>query len=879
MDRKKETRARARTPRARASARPAPEPQIESPRVPTDGPAAVLAWFKSQGWNPWNFQTQVWAAYRSGRSGLLQVPTGAGKTYAAVMGPLAELIDESRAGARPRRVDGLRLLYITPLRAVARDIELAIKRPIEELGLPLSVESRTGDTTQSVRQKQRERLPNVLITTPESLCLLLTRDNASELLRNVRAAVIDEWHELLSSKRGTQTELALAALRGLAPGLRTWALSATLQNLQQAAQAAVGGSADPLIIRGEIERPVIISSLLPQAARFPWAGHMGLTMLPQVLAWLDPEQATLVFLNTRAQAELWYQAIRISRPEWEPVLGLHHGSIDRARRQVLEAGLKSGAVRIVVATSSLDLGVDFAPVQRVMQIGSPKGIARLMQRAGRASHRPGAPCHIVCVPTHALELVEIAAVRSAIAEGHIEPRQPLDKPLDVLVQHLVSSSLGTGFRPDPLFEEVRTAYSYRDLTRQEFDWCMELVRDGGRTLGAYPEHHRIAPQTGEPNAIHRVSSPRLASLHRLNVGTITSEMTLDIRLASGRRLGSIEEYFVSHLRPRDKFVFAGRVLEFVGLRELSAIVKPASGRTTRTPHWSGTRLPISESLADAVRMALQHAAAGEYASDELLAARPIIEAQQHLSAVPAHDELLIEITRTREGRHLFVYPFEGRLVNGGLAALLALRISRRVATTFSTASTDYGFELLTGDALDFDALLTPELFSPDNLADDALQSANVSDLAKAQFREIARVSGLVYQHHPGARKTGRQVFSTAALIYDVFREFDADNLLLEQARREVLQRQFEQSRLTRALERLSTSRFLIKHTNGPTPLGLPLVLERLGGGRVSSETIEERVRKMTEAWQAQIAAPATRTRTRPTPASPPKSKRGTPPAA
>lgn len=821
----------------------------------SSGIACIRGWFASQGWEPWEFQSQTWDAYLAGRSGLLQVPTGAGKTYAAVLGPLAELIDEASRGGKVGRVSGLRILYITPLRAVARDIELALRRPVEELDLPFTVESRTGDTTQSIRRRQAERLSNVLITTPESLSLLLTRENAAEALGGARAVVVDEWHELLSSKRGTQTELAMARLRGIAPAVRTWALSATLSNLEDAARAAVGVGVEPEIIRGSIERPIVIETLVPKKGRLPWAGHMGLTMLPEVLEWLDPKISTLVFLNTRAQAELWYQAIGVSRPEWEGVLGLHHGSIDRARRAKIEAGLKSGETRIVVATSSLDLGVDFAPVERVMQIGSPKGLARLLQRAGRASHRPGAPCHIVCVPTHGLELVEVAAARRAIAEGHIEARTPLDKPLDVLVQHFVSCSLGAGFRPGELFEEVRRAYSYRTLTRQEFDWCLELVRDGGKTLGAYPEHHRVRAESEDPEAVHRVSTPRLAALHRLNVGTITGEMTLDIRMASGRRLGSIEEYFISNLRGGDRFVFAGRVLEYVGTRGLAAIVRPASGRTTRTPHWAGTRLPISESLSEAVRYALERAASGIYDSAELETARPIIEAQQRMSIVPSHAQVLVEATRTREGHHLFVFPFEGRLVNGGLAALLALRLSRRVPTTFSTASNDYGFELLTADALDWETLVTPDLFATAGLADDALHSANVSDLARAQFREVARVSGLVYQSYPGAKKTGRQVFSTSSLLYDVFQEFDPENMLLEQARREVLQRQFEQSRLARTMDRLSSSEIVLRRTETPTPLGLPLVIERLGG-RISSETLAQRVEKMTSQWIADNQAAA-----------------------
>lgn len=807
-----------------------------------DGLSVVRGWFASNGWTPWPFQEEVWNAYLTERSGLLQVSTGAGKTYASFMGAVAEAIDDQARDGKAA-VRGLRVLYITPLRAVSRDVELALKRPVLELGLPLRVESRTGDTSQSLRTRQGTSLPEVLVTTPESLTLLLSRENAAEQFAGVRACIVDEWHELIASKRGTQTELALARLRRIAPRMRTWALSATLDNLDEAAQAAVGTRAEPVVVRGNMPRPVVITTLFPSERGLPWAGHMGMSMLPEVLKWLDPARSTLVFLNTRAQAEIWYQAILHSRPDWAGVLGLHHGSIDRAAREHIEAGLKDGSVRIVVATSSLDLGVDFAPVERVMQIGSIKGIARVLQRAGRAAHRPGATCEIVCVPTYALELVEIAAARKAIERGEIEPRLPMDKPLDVLTQHLVTCALGSGFNPDELFEEVREAYSFRLLTRQEFDWCLELVEHGGKTLAAYPEHHRVRPENGR----YVVSTPGLAKLHRLNVGTITGEATMDIRYMTGRRLGSIEEYFVSSLRPTEKFVFAGKVVEFMGIREGAAIVRAASGKTNFTPHWAGTKLPMSESLSEAVRTTLERCRDGVYDAPELELARGIIEAQQRLSSVPSHDELLIELTETRDGYHAFVYPFDGRLVHGGLAALLALRLSRLVPTTFAISCNDYGFELLTGDNLAFEQLITPDLFSPENLARDALESVNVSELAKVQFREIARVSGLIFQSYPGARKSGRQTLASASLMYDVFREFDPENLLLEQARREVLQRQFEQSRLARTLERLESARLVIRSMPRPSPLGFPLVIERLRG-RLSSETISDRIEKMKQAW-------------------------------
>lgn len=805
----------------------------------------VEGWFSARGWVPADFQREAWEHAAAGRSGLIQVATGAGKTYAAFMGGLISCIDEWRDRDEPPR--GPRVLYLTPLRAVARDIESALRRPCEDLKLPLRVGARTGDTSATERSRQRGELPQVLVTTPESLTLLLMRDGAAETFGGVVLVVVDEWHELLASKRGTQTELALARLRRIAPRLRTWALSATLENLEQAAAAAVGIGCDPVIVRGRAERPTVIRTLLPEDTRLPWAGHMGFAMLPAVLGELDPSVSTLVFLNTRAQAELWYQAIWHSRPDWREVLALHHGSVDRAARERAERGLKDGSVRIVVATSSLDLGVDFAPVERVFQIGSCKGLARLLQRAGRSGHRPGAECRVVCVPTHGIELLEISAARRALASGRIEPRTPPDKPLDVLVQHIVTRAMGDGFRADELFEEVRSAFSYSSLTREEFDWCLALVRDGGRSLYAYEEHHRIEERDDGPGPRYRVRNARVARAHRLNVGTIVSEMTLDLRLISGKRIGSIEDYYIGKLHAGDRFVFAGRVLEFVGIRGTAAVARPATGRTTATPHWAGTRLPISESLSEAVRAELEHCARGVYDAPELEAARSIVEAQRAISAVPSADELLVELTHTREGNHLFIYPFEGRLVNAGLAALLALRLSRRVPTTFSTAANDYGLELLTADDLPFESMLTPQLFEVGDLAREAEESLNLGELARTQFREVARVSGLVAQNYPGVRKTGRQAFSTASLMYDVFREFEPDNLLLQQARREVLQRQYEASRLARTLSRLARAKVIFRVTDRPTPLGFPLVLERVGE-RLSSETLQSRVEKMKQSW-------------------------------
>lgn len=823
----------------------------------------IRGWFAGRGWTPKEFQDEAWRAQLSGRSGLIHVPTGAGKTYAAFMGPLAELLAGARGADGGGAVGGdagaggLRVLFVTPLRAVSRDIERALRLPVSDLdpGGSIRVESRTGDTSSSVRARQRKRLPEVLVTTPESLSLLLSRDDAPSALCGVRCVIMDEWHELMSSKRGSLAELALTRLRGFAPRVRTWALSATISNLDDAARAAVGARDEPVVISGAIERPVRIETVLPATDQpFPWAGHLGLKMLPRVLEAIEtdgeglPAASTLVFVNTRSQAERWYHAIEAARPEWRAVIGLHHGSIDREDRARIEAGLSGGGVRLVVATSSLDLGVDFAPVERVMQVGSPKGIARLMQRAGRSGHRPGASCRILCVPTNGLELVEIASVRRAIAAGRIEPRAMDTEPLDVLAQHMVTAAMGGGFEAGALYEQVRGAWSYRDLRRESFDWALGLVEHGGSTLSAYPEYRRV--ERGD-DGVYRVGSSKIARTHRMNIGTITSDAVLDVRFGNGRRIGFIEESFIDKLRRGDRFVFAGRVLEYQRTRELSAIVRSARGSTTHTPIWGGTRLPITESLSDAVREGLEAARDGVFDPEtepELAASAGLIERQNRLSRVPSRDETLVEVCESREGSHLFVFPFEGRLVHDGLAALTALRLTRLRGATFSTASNDYGFELLTGPGYPFASLVGESLFSVDRVGEDAVESVNMGAMARKQFREVARVAGLVVQSVPGAAKSMRQVSERSGLIYDVLEEFDPENLLLAQAKREVLEKQFERSRLGRTMRRLSAGPLVVRRIERPTPLSLPLVIERVGA-ILSSESLADRIAAMSAAWE------------------------------
>ena len=818
-------------------------------------------WFARKGWQPFPFQREAWVAYLRGESGLIHAATGTGKTLAAWLGPVAEWLAENNSQqaetpkSKIQNPKSLRVVWLTPLRALAADTLEALRLPLAELGVPWTLETRTGDTAAATRARQRKHLPNALITTPESLTLLLARDDAPKLFRDLRAVIVDEWHELLASKRGVQTELALAHLRTFAPGLRTWGLSATLGNLDLALTALTGVHHNqgpspqppaPSLIQGEVPKTLIIDALIPtEIERFPWAGHLGLRMLPQVVAAIEEGRSALVFTNTRAQTEIWYQAILDARPDWAGEIALHHGSLGRDVRDWVERALKEGTVRCVVCTSSLDLGVDFAPVDRVLQIGSPKGVARLLQRAGRSGHSPGRPSRVTCVPTNAFELIEVAAVRRAVAAGHIEARPPLQNPLDVLVQHLVTCALGGGFVADALLAEVRTTYAYRDLTDDEWQWAIDFVTSGGAALGNYPEYRRVVVREDR----YVVEDKQIARRHRQSIGTIVSEAALSVQFLRGGRLGSVEESFVSRLKAGDRFVFAGRTLEFVRLRDMTVWVRLASSVKGTVPRWSGSRMPLSTELAAAVRATLEQAADGVFDQPELEAVRPILAIQNRWSAIPRTDELLIEQLKTREGHHLFFYPFEGRSVHEGLAALFAYRLSQLQPISFTIAVNDYGFELLSPDPISLESIVSLQqttdhgLLTTHNLAHDITAALNATEMARRQFREIARVAGLVYQGFPG-EKNARQLQASSGLIYDVFQQYDPANRLLDQATREVLDRQLEQSRLARALERLSGAQLLVREVKRPTPFAFPLIVDRMRE-TLSSEKLADRVRKMT----------------------------------
>ncbi len=850
------------------SARPLPS-LVEAPGLDAD------AWFAARGWQVFAFQREVWAAMAAGQSGLLHATTGSGKTYAVWFGALAradviprpadviprpadvilrpadvilseakDLVATNRRGSSLRSerqvAPPLGVLWLTPMRALAADSARAMKTPIDDLGLAWTIGIRTGDTPAAERAKQDRRFPTALVTTPESLSLMLTREAARDELAAIHTVVVDEWHELMGNKRGVQVQLALARLRRWNPRLVVWGLSATLGNLSEAMHVLLGHE-DGLAVRGRIEKNLVIDTLLPDSpGRFSWGGHLGKQMQKPVVEEIERSSTTLVFVNMRSQAEAWYQLILAERPDWAGLVALHHGSLDKEVRDWVEIGLKEGRLKAVVATSSLDLGVDFLPVERVLQIGSPKGVARLLQRAGRSGHAPGRASRITLVPTNTLELVEAVAARRAALAGKIEKRATPDKPFDVLVQHLATIAIGGGFTADAMYAEVKGAWAYRKLTPAEFQWALDFVVQGGSSLAAYPEYHRVV--AGD-DGVYRVPDRAIARRHKLNVGTIVSDASMQVKYLTGGRIGVVEEGFVARLKKGDCFVFAGRTLEFVRAEEMTAYVKRADGKRAAMISWAGAKMPLSSELADSVMEVLADAAQGDFFEPEMEAARPMLETQARLSRIPTPKTLLVERLVSREGQHLFLYPFAGRNAHIGLGSLLAWRLSKDEPNTFSIVINDYGLELLSAKPVDPAPLIDQSLFDEGDLLHDVLASLNSSELARRRFREIARVSGLISQGFPGQQKSTRQLQASSSLFYEVFRKYDGANRLLGQAESEVLSQELDIERLREVLRRMREQRLVFVELAVPSPFALPLMVERFRE-KLSTEKLKDRLERM-----------------------------------
>ena len=777
--------------------------------------STLQPFFAAKGWQPFDFQKQTRDAYLAGKSGLLHAPTGLGKTLAVYLGPLAESLTD---GA------GCKVLWLTPLRALAADTLRALREPLDVLAPHLEAEARTGDTPAALRARLRKKLPHTLVTTPESLSLMLTHADFQEKLGGLRCVIVDEWHELLGSKRGVQTELCLARLRAWFPGIRIWGLSATLGNLTEARQALLGNAfSGSMEISADLEKPLVIETLIPhEIDRFPWSGHIGTRLAGQVADEIEKANVTLLFTNTRSQTEIWFQELCSIRPRWKDRIAMHHGSLDRAERDRAENGLRDGSLKCVVATSSLDLGVDFSPVDQVIQIGSPKGIARLLQRAGRSGHQPGSVSRILGVPTHALELVEFAAARDAASARRIECRTPLRKPLDLLVQHLVTCAIGAPFEPDAMRREIQSSHAFENLTDTEWHWALGFISNGGTALAAYPRYHKARLEDGR----YTVDDKRLIQQHRLSIGTISSDPAVSIKFANGRTLGTVEESFISKIKPGSSLVFAGRQLTLVRFQQRTATVKAATRAAKgRVAIWGGSKMPLSSELSHAMARRMQGHGPP---SPEMQAVAPILDIQKKWSRLPSDDSLLVEHTRSREGEHLFFYPFAGRLVHEGLAALIAFRISRESGESIHTTQNDYGFSLTSKRGLVLDERTLRLHLSGENLLDDLVACMNTAELARRQFREIARVSGLILQTPPGQKdRSQRELQSSASLLFAVLHRYDAGNLLLLQSQREILEKQLELTRLTAVIGHLQSLPMHLVETERLTPMAFPLWSDRL----------------------------------------------------
>jgi ATP-dependent helicase Lhr and Lhr-like helicase len=813
--------------------------------------SAATAWLAGRGWHAFPFQREVWRAVDEGRSGMLHATTGSGKTYAVWLGMLDALLRRHPHG---RGAEPLRVVWLTPMRALASDTTKALAAPLRELAPNWTIGLRTGDTPASERARQDRRMPTVLVTTPESLTLILTREHAREELGGVEYVVVDEWHELIGSKRGVQAQLAIARLWRWNPGLVAWGLSATLGNLDEAMRVLChpGMTAmAPALVQGRIDKALVIDTLIPpDPGKYSWAGHLGARMQLPVVEEIERSGTTLVFTNVRSQAEIWYQLLLEARPEWAGHIALHHGSLDKATREWVEQGLKEGTLRAVVATSSLDLGVDFLPVERVLQIGSAKGVARMLQRAGRSGHAPGRASRVTLVPTHTMELIEAAAARWAAQAGRVEKRAPPDKPFDVLVQHIVTVALGGGFRADDFYQEVIAAWSYRTLTRPEFDWALAFCERGGESLRAYPEYHRIVR---DEEGVYRVKDSGVARRHRLGVGTIVSDAAIQVKYLTGSTLGTMEEGFIARLKPGDCFFFAGRLLEFVRVRDMAAYVRKATKHKGTVPTWMGSKMALSTELSDAVLEMMQRATRGDFLEPELAAARTMLLTQQRLSRIPTPHTLLVEAFQSREGQHLYIYPFAGRNVHLGLASLLAWRLARDKPNTFSISINDYGFELVSAEPFEVEPVTSQQVFTGTDLMHDVLASLNSSELAQRRFREIARVAGLISTGYPGQPKSTRQLQASSALFFEVFRKYDAGNLLLNQAEKEVLSQELEIARLGDTLERMRAKTLVFAPLRHPSPMSLPLMVERFRE-KLSTEQLSQRLDRILRDMESDEAA-------------------------
>ncbi|MBR1171368.1 ligase-associated DNA damage response DEXH box helicase [Bradyrhizobium liaoningense] len=832
-------------------------------------PAALLpdrfqAWFAARGWSPRAHQLALLEKAREDRSALLIAPTGAGKTLAGFLPTLVELSAQPvtrDAGAKKslvstgrsvQRSGGLHTLYISPLKALAVDIARNLERPVAEMGLPIKVETRTGDTPVSRRQRQRRYPPDVLLTTPEQLALLLSSDDAPFLFSSLKRVVLDELHALVTSKRGDLLSLGLARLWRLAPQMRAIGLSATVAEPEQLARFLVPQPegkerAADIVLAGGAAPPVV--EMLDTRERLPWAGHSARHALPEIYELIKANKTTLVFVNTRSQAEMLFQNLW-SMNDDGLAIALHHGSLDVAQRRKVEDAMSAGRLRGVVCTSSLDLGVDWGDVDLVVNIGAPKGSSRLMQRIGRANHRLDEASRAVLVPANRFEVLECRVAIDAIAENAQDTPPLRTGALDVLAQHVLGCACGEPFFSDELYGEVRTAAPYASLSRQDFDDVVDFVASGGYALKTYERFARIKQ---DKEGRWRVANPKVRQSYRMNVGTIVEDDMLKVRLVrsrgggtgstgviarGGRLLGEIEEAFIEGLSPGDTFVFSGEVVRYETLVEDQVYVSRAHDKDPKVPSYMGGKFPLSTYLAERVRRLLDDGRAWGGLPEQV---RDWLSLQKDVSGVPAVRELLVESFPRANKHYLVCYPFEGRLAHQTLGMLLTRRLERVRARPLGFVANEYAVAIWGLGDLSFmirqGRIDLNALFDPDMLGDDLEAWLAESALMKRTFRNCAIISGLIARRHTGEEKSRRQVLFSTDLVYDVLRKHQADHVLLRAARADAATGLLDLRRLSDMLMRIQ-GRITHRELDRVSPLAVPVMLE-IGRESVYGEAADE----------------------------------------
>jgi ATP-dependent Lhr-like helicase len=802
-------------------------------------------WFQKQDWKPFPFQKESWNAFLEGKHGLLNAPTGSGKTY-ALWFPIVLNYIKNNPDYKTKHKKGLKAIWITPLRALSQEIKQSAERITQDLETQMTVGIRTGDTSAKERAKMRTNMPDLLITTPESLQLLLSSKDYKKTFKNCSAIVVDEWHELLGTKRGVQMELGLSRLKTICKELRIWGISATIGNLEQAREVLLGPTSPELensvLVKANLNKKITVKSIVPKEMEtFPWRGHLGLHLLDQVVPIINNSKTTLLFTNTRSQCEIWFQKILEKYPEFAGEMAMHHGSINKETRLWVEQAIRNESLKAVVCTSSLDLGVDFAPVETVVQIGGPKGVARFLQRAGRSGHRPGKESVIYFLPTHAIELVEASAMQKAVLNSAVEDRIPYLNSFDVLIQYLTTLAVSDGFYPDEIYPEIKQTFCYQTLTEEQWQWLLNFLVMGSQSLKSYDEYKKVEV---EEDGKFKVNSRAVAMRHRFQIGTIVGDATISVRYQKGGYIGSIEEYFISKLSPGDVFTFAGRNLEFIRIKGMAAHVRNSSKRTNKVPSWMGGRLSFSAKMSELLRQELYTAELEfDQQSEEIQALQPMFAKQREESLVPQPHQFLIETFKTRDGYHHMFYPFEGRAIHEGMSSLLAYRVSLLMPITCSLAFNDYGFELLSDREINIQEILDNNLFTPEYMLSDLQKSLNSNEMARRKFRDIAVISGMVFTGYPEKGVKMKHLQSSSELLFDVFRDFEDDNLLYQQAFTETFEHQLEEGRLRLALERIAEQDVVWKKCSQPTPLSFPIITDRLRE-KLSNEKLADRIQRM-----------------------------------